>query len=179
MYVACAAPTTPNAPERPGSAGPPAYAYPDDLPLVDRDSLKSLLVRLDSQHSIIWVFRETTESQAVTAALLAEQRDRLRDMRVEIVAVWAGPCRAWRESVVPMLHDVGANYPCAVISPPKFQEIAAWLTGSEAGQLETGLYLVDRYRHVLRRPQADAATDLAAILAELPQGGPRSHPSRR
>ncbi len=152
----------------------PAYAYPERAPLVDRSSLGTLLTRLDSDYTVLWVLGEIGEETGATAAALSNERDALRAAGMSVVGLYAGPSSRWGPEVVPMLRSAGANFACAVIAPPGAAGLAAWLAG-DPGRCAPGLYMVDRSQRVVARLDADpdkvAATieDLASRRVPLSQ----------
>lgn len=161
-------PTDSSTLDRKPAATRPSYVYPDTPPVVDRQSLDAFLVQLGGDLTVIWVIGDSADEGGATAAALAEARDELKAHNCPMVALYTGPARQWWPQVVPMLQAAGANYPCAVVAPPAFSGMAAWLAGNTRHR-QPGIYVVDRLERVIGRFGAKPK-EVRAMVGQVTSG---------
>lgn len=154
-------------------SAPPAFIYPGQAPVVSDQGLRGLLVRLDADCSVIWVFDRGTACPS-TAQLLAEHRDALRLQDVALVGLYTGQPEDWSSRVVPILKQGDANFPCAVLEPASHSTAGVWLA-RRAAVPAPGLYVLSAARRVVLRAGADHSSMRSCLhqLAHDPKSASR------
>src|SRR5262245_3632543 len=92
-----------------------AYRYPDSPPVLNEAGLKRLVEQY-RQHVILLDFWATwSHSNREEMGMLARLQNDLRDEGFQVIACSFDEPIKWSKTIVPILHDAQARFPCVII----------------------------------------------------------------
>ncbi len=132
----------------------PAYHYPDTPPVLNTNGLRAFVGRF--RHRVVlldfWALRcrRSLSEMGDIAAL----QTRLQEDGFQVVSCNLDDAARWQTETVPALQEVGASFPCVVISPGAKAGVRRWLAPDWSYDLPAR-FLVDRRGRVVRQVLSD------------------------
>ena len=104
-----------------------AYRYPDSPPVLNEKGLKQLVEQYRQRVVLLDFWATWSHSNREEMRMLARLQDDLRDEGFQVIACSFDEPIKWSKTIVPILHDAQARFPCVIIPQENRMDVRMWL----------------------------------------------------